>query len=99
MVELMVVDFRWWSNIDALRYSFCYMFTVKAFNFSSVFLRQLCRDIASCIDRHLTEQKFFGLLIQGNRSSSFAAILFIEFFKPSLHILFSLLVNIIIFCY
>ena len=40
---------------------------LKEFNFSNLFLRQLCRDVASGIDRHPNRTEIdFRMQIQGN---------------------------------
>ena len=67
---------------------------LKEFNFSYLFLRQRCRDVASGIDRHPDQTEIdFRLQIQGNRSSSLVPVLFREVFSHPSISFFHILVN------
>ena len=56
------------SVLNLLNTHFAEPLQLKEFNFSYLFLRQSCRDVASGIDRHPDRTEiYFRLQIQGNR--------------------------------
>ena len=67
---------------------------LKEFNFSYLFLRQWCRDVASGIDRHPDRTEiYFRLRYRVIESSSLVPVLFREVFSHPYISFFHLLVN------
>ena len=81
-------------SLHNIKYSFCWILQLKAYNFSYSFLRQWCRDEHQALTGILTEQKFISdCRYRVIESSSLVPVLFREVFSHTYIYFFHLLVN------